>query len=1201
MPSLELVDRHDQQSRGRYFRGTGGTSAGASDVGGDGSSSAGNGGPRGSPKNGYSNVGGPNGGPNGGTGGGGPTIASIPGLSKIAGAAVVGVGVGVGGRDIGGNSHDNKEDLIFSVEDGYGNIDDPSDDYAGLERDLEERLARRTWRRILAGGSLMAAFLLGAFVHVNRAGRVQPHSVNGHPHEPNRPSAPTTTTKNKPASPSPAPPPDDDDAAATVDETVIDTTQGMDDIDALASLWPTASPRPPFDICPPPLAPDRKSDEHRHSPVFHIGTLVTVPEDPGNNDDDGEDQWEYTFSSMDISDDASVVAVGLADYGADGNSWYVGMVRTFAYSCDDEKYLQLGQDLRGTNQYEQFGYRLSSSTDGRTLAISAPQEDYTEGDGFVAVYALDEDTHRWTMLGGRVTDLPSATGIGHALDLSDEGDTLAVLALSSATSTYAVRVFRYDPDAARWKRRGLPLSVTVNYPDSEWDFAPQLSLSSSADVLSISDPEFGVVRYRYHFAVNKWEKLDSKTVQFDDDDYWIDSVDADDSGDLIAFTAFEEKGDDEGDDDEDENVYEAVKLVDFSSGEADVIYSDSFTEFEVTVNVAVSDDGNCAAVVASKIDVDDDEFWGDEETVGALTVLTKKKMPPDAEDEDGGGDDGGAATAAAAAAKAKDRWTVLGEGTPIQGMGVPGSFVTLAGDGRVLAVGSANVVALYGVTLNDDSDSGADGSDGGAAEGDGEQEANGATEEEILDGATEEETSGPFEICSPFANSTGANSTSTSTSSSSPGGYHAGDIDSLPKQKEEHTLSISANVDASIIAVGIDSYDGEDRGLVRTYGWSCSSLSYRQLGQDLLGTEEFDGFGQSIHLSTDGYTLAVGANQPPPEKTGYVEVYTYDDDTDEGTWSMLGGRIDNFGGKGHDKVGDAGREVRLSSDGQTLAILGSVVASSQYSYDSSFVRVLRYKNGQWKSKGSDLVGSVDYDDYGTESHLSLSGDGNTLGVVGSYDNFLVKIYTYDAPAKNWTENVISPPPDADEEEEEEEEEEEYFDDDDFTTVYEWDLYYDYFTGKDVAINRDGSVVAIAGTRYTSADEDSLVRVLWRDPNVMGNWTLSPNPVDVSTDYTLSSVDVSDGGKMLAVGINVHSDGKDGGYGDQGAMFVASLLTEEELEEDAEGTLGWSTLGEVDGRGEEDLLGSRVCVSGDGTVAMASSRRGYVSFFKTAAD
>ena len=135
---------------------------------------------------------------------------------------------------------------------------------------------------------------------------------------------------------------------------------------------------------------------------------------------------------------------------------------------------------------------------------------------------------------------------------------------------------------------------------------------------------------------------------------------------------------------------------------------------------------------------------------------------------------------------------------------------------------------------------------------------------------------------------------------------------------------------------------------------------------------------------------------------------------------------------------------------------------------------------------------------------------------------------------------------------------------------------------------DGTYHAIGGSTYNSEAVDVvLVQVLSYDAK-SGNWSSSHDPLDYDDEYTLSSLSVSSDGQSLAVGINAH--GND--HSDQGIMFV--MRDDGKLD----GNKGFSGLGLVEGRGHNDLLGSRVVISGDGTLAAASSRKGYVSFFKT---
>ena len=118
------------------------------------------------------------------------------------------------------------------------------------------------------------------------------------------------------------------------------------------------------------------------------------------------------------------------------------------------------------------GHRVSSNRDGTVLAISAPQGSYSEGNGFVEVYTIDVNddsgsSGRWEMLGSRIDSLPDAESeyymLGHAVDISDKGETLAILCIIDDefdNPSYVTRVFDYDYRTKEWKRKGHYLVIS---------------------------------------------------------------------------------------------------------------------------------------------------------------------------------------------------------------------------------------------------------------------------------------------------------------------------------------------------------------------------------------------------------------------------------------------------------------------------------------------------------------------------------------------------------------------------------------------------------------------------------------------------------------------------------------------------------------------------------------------------------------------
>ncbi|KAL9190014.1 hypothetical protein ACHAXT_007225 [Thalassiosira profunda] len=1039
-------------------------------------------------------------------------------------------------------------DLVFSIEGGPGSSPTAQDDdsYFGMDDELDYRLERRRKKRRMAGAALLVAFVAGIFAHGLVGGRHGEQEAAGADARGNNGGDINI-----------------DDAGGTT-ESVAEQLGELHEVaeEAEAELWPIADPPPAFTICPPPLQSDVHSQKHAARPVFHVGRFATIPEAPsqqtGTNAGPTEgalEDWAYDLSALDLSDDASMISVGFSDYSGPPTNgtvinWdrlSVGMVRTFAHDCNAKQYKQIGQDLRGSHDGEMFGHRLSTSADGRTVAIGAPSRSYDGGNGFVNVYYLDETSATnptWTKLGSRIDNLDSNVKnydrIGHALALGETGQTLAILGVTDV-NTYVVRVYKFNEFRKEWDKRGKSLTVHVRYGDA-YEFAPQLGLDDAGNTLSISHPELGVVQYTYRWQTSKWIAADAAHsvnftayppesdpggVDYDhdgetDEAWWISGVATDRAADVVAFAAWE--------DSVGANAYHAVKLVDFSTGTPSIAYNVTWTDYDVKVNVAVAKEGTVAAVVVSKTDVDDDEFWADASTVGALTVLTRGE----AADGDG---------------EASPAWNVVGEGGGSDGMGVLGNFVSVSGDGRIVAIGSTDVVELYGVVLPA-----------------GEHTA--TTEEAQSPAQTQAGAAAGTEFCPPFPDV--ASGTAPDTI-----------LDSLPVLAgDEHTLAIALSADASFLAVGIDACDGEERGMARIYGWSCAAAAYVPVGQDLFGKESFDGFGQSVDLSSDGQTVVVGANQPPPGKHGYAEVYSLSEEDGNFAWTRVGHRIAAVPGN----AGDLGREVKISHDGTIVTLLGSILSLEDgYVYGHSFVHTVRLEDGEWKPVGDDLIGSVDYDEHGTEAHVTMSGDGGTIAVVGSYGGWLAKVYTYDAAKKNWTEVVIPTPGALAELDDGDDDAGAYVD-------YDDDASYSYFSGGDVGLNGDGTTLAVAGTAYTGMDETAVVRLLRLEEG--GNWTVSSDPVDFMSDYKLSAVDVDDAGRHVAIGINSHSEDKT--Y--QGSLFVATSVGGDN---DGDDMQDWaSDRGTVAGAAANDLLGSRVAIASDGSVAAASSRKGYVAFFKT---
>jgi len=97
--------------------------------------------------------------------------------------------------------------------------------------------------------------------------------------------------------------------------------------------------------------------------------------------------------------------------------------------------------------------------------------------------------------------------------------------------------------------------------------------------------------------------------------------------------------------------------------------------------------------------------------------------------------------------------------------------------------------------------------------------------------------------------------------------------------------------------------DGDDLG----------ASSWKQVGLTITGEANGDRFGNSVSLSDDAKTLAVGALFANDFDSGHVRVYRRDDS--ESGWTQISKDID-----GEAAADYSGYSVSLSGDGKTVAM-----------------------------------------------------------------------------------------------------------------------------------------------------------------------------------------------------------------------------------------------------------------------------------------
>jgi hypothetical protein len=127
--------------------------------------------------------------------------------------------------------------------------------------------------------------------------------------------------------------------------------------------------------------------------------------------------------------------------------------------------------------------------------------------------------------------------------------------------------------------------------------------------------------------------------------------------------------------------------------------------------------------------------------------------------------------------------------------------------------------------------------------------------------------------------------------------------------------SVALSSDAQTVAIGAprnSGGNGASRGHVRVYQWD--GTAWIQRGADIDGEANGDESGGAVALSSDGQTVAIGASRASGSNgivSGHVRIYQWDG----ADWTQRGADID-----GEESGDESGYAVALSSDGQTVAI-----------------------------------------------------------------------------------------------------------------------------------------------------------------------------------------------------------------------------------------------------------------------------------------
>ncbi|MCP4129974.1 MAG: hypothetical protein GY754_03050 [bacterium] len=212
------------------------------------------------------------------------------------------------------------------------------------------------------------------------------------------------------------------------------------------------------------------------------------------------------------------------------------------------------------------------------------------------------------------------------------------------------------------------------------------------------------------------------------------------------------------------------------------------------------------------------------------------------------------------------------------------------------------------------------------------------------------------------------------------------------------TSSISSDAWTFVVGAQSDDDEGAYAGAIYIYQWNGNSWTEKKITSSDCGEHNF--FGHSVSISSDGNTIAVGAEGDDDKGTFSGSLYIYK--WNESSWAET--KLTASDGSKSDYFGTS---VSIASDGNTV-VVGAMGDDDKGDFSGS-VYIYKWNGNSWEeTKLTSLDGAAD-DRYGAT--VTISSDGNTIGVGAPGDDakgeWSGSAYIYQWDGNNWVETKFT--------------------------------------------------------------------------------------------------------------------------------------------------------------------------------------------------
>lgn len=250
--------------------------------------------------------------------------------------------------------------------------------------------------------------------------------------------------------------------------------------------------------------------------------------------------------SVSLSSDGKTIAIGDPKYGSGSDSHNIGSIGIFKNV--NGVWTQIGSNIRGVSKQNQFGWSVCVSADGNTVVGGSP---WTYGSiagyGMGQVRVFRNTNSKWTKIGQTLKGFDDSNNCGWSVSLSTDGNVLAIGSRGAnhsngiTKSTGIVRVLNLKNN--QWVRAGSDINLEIgdiNGKNTGDNFGFSVSLSSNGETVAIGamngQNRTGYVSI-FTLSNGQWVQLGNDIIGEAQYNAFGSSVSLSPSGDTVAIGA----------------------------------------------------------------------------------------------------------------------------------------------------------------------------------------------------------------------------------------------------------------------------------------------------------------------------------------------------------------------------------------------------------------------------------------------------------------------------------------------------------------------------------------------------------------------------------------------------------------------------------------------------------------------------------------